>query len=91
MNEANLLLTIPSRFIAAGSRNLPKAATSTDEILQAVVDVPGIGRVCFTYKRTSQKNARSTTSRTEHNFSGTRHGLAAPHYFWLVETAELIA
>ena len=59
MNDTNLLVRIPSQYIAAGSRNLPNADTSTDETLQSVVDVPNIGRVRFTYKRFSHKRSRS--------------------------------
>ncbi len=59
MTDSNLLVTIPGQYIAQGSRNLPNADTSTDETLQAVVDVPNIGRVRLTYKRFSHKRSRS--------------------------------
>lgn len=60
MHGANLLVKIPGQYIAAGSRDLPDAETSTDETQQAVVDVPGIGKVRFTYKRFTHKKGKTT-------------------------------
>jgi hypothetical protein len=55
----NLLVRIPGQCIAAGSRDLPNAATAEQDYQRAVVDVPGIGKVRLTYKRFSDKRARS--------------------------------
>ena len=59
MSKANLLVRIPNQYIAAGSRDLPDAATAADEYQHAIVEVPGIGKVRLTYKRFSDKRARS--------------------------------
>ena len=56
----NLLVKIPGQYIAAGSRSLPNADTSKDETLQAIVDVPNIGRVRLTYTRFKHKKAKTT-------------------------------
>ena len=60
MSDADVLRLIPGQIIAAGSRNLPSTAKSTHATRQLVVNVPGIGRVRFTYKRMSHTKARST-------------------------------
>jgi hypothetical protein len=60
MNDTNLLFKIPGQYISAGSRSLPSAETATDDPQQAVVDVPGIGRVRLTYTRFKHKKAKTT-------------------------------
>ncbi len=60
MADANLLVKIPGQYISVGSRSLPDAATSKEELQQTVIDVPSIGRVRFTYKRFTHKKAKTT-------------------------------
>ena len=56
----NILARIPGEYIADALQTLPNAATAKEEFMEAVVHVPGIGRVRITAKRLKHKRGQST-------------------------------
>ena len=59
MPEA-ILSHIPGHYIAEVLETLPNPATARADEMIAVVNLPGIGRVCIRAKRTAQERGGSS-------------------------------
>jgi hypothetical protein len=57
-DPANILSAIPGEFIAAAAIELPDAETCEEEYQQAILMVPGQGRVLFTFRRFDYKRGK---------------------------------
>jgi hypothetical protein len=51
MDDGNVVRFVPGEYVAAATETLPDAATSTEEVREAVLDVPNMGRLGFTCRR----------------------------------------
>ena len=60
MVEENIIESIPGEFISQALRAMPNAATSPYEERNAVIMVPGIGRVRVICKKMTHKRAKLT-------------------------------
>jgi hypothetical protein len=58
---ANILSRIRGEHVSAASATLPDVYSATEDIVQNVVDVPGIGKVLFTYRRHKYRHHKSTS------------------------------
>jgi hypothetical protein len=47
-DEENLLSKVPSHYAAQAILSLPDAQLSVAEVMEAIIDVPGLGRVKIT-------------------------------------------
>ena len=57
--DENILAQIPGQNIAQALQTLPGARTATDELMDATVDVPGIGTVRIAAKRFRHKHGKA--------------------------------
>lgn len=63
MSEENgILALVPGQFVAQALNALPEAARDTEPCRQAVIDVPGLGRVRFTCRRVVSRKGRAKTA-----------------------------
>jgi hypothetical protein len=56
----NLLSSIPGHYVAQALNTLPDPETAAEEYQQAVIEVPGVGRVRFTCRRHRHMRGKST-------------------------------
>jgi hypothetical protein len=57
----NLLARIPGQYAARALQTLPRAETAADELMEATIDVPGVGRVRITAKRFKHKRGKAVS------------------------------
>lgn len=59
MTDKNILARVPGQYIARALQTLPKAESApVDAIMEASIDVPGIGMVRVTAKRVRHKKGK---------------------------------
>jgi len=59
-DSENVLPRVPSQYLAAALGTLPNAEIAGQDVMEALIDVPDIGRVLVTAKRLKHKRGRST-------------------------------
>jgi hypothetical protein len=57
----DLLPRIPGQYIAHALQTLPRAETAADTLMEATVEVPGVGTVRITAKKAKHRKGRSTS------------------------------
>lgn len=57
----NILSRIRGEHIAQSHRTLPDVYTASEDVVQSVFDVPGIGRVRFTHRRHKYRHHKSSS------------------------------
>jgi hypothetical protein len=60
MQETNILSRIPGEYVAAAGKGLPDVGKTKESEVEATIEVPGHGRVIFTFTRMRHKRGRST-------------------------------
>ena len=58
-DEQNLLSKVPGHYVAQAILSLPDAQSSAGEVMETVIDVPGLGRVKITCRKFRHRKGRS--------------------------------
>jgi hypothetical protein len=58
-DEENVLSKVPGHYVAQAILSLPEAQLSGGEVMEAMIDVPGLGRVKITCRKFRHKKGRS--------------------------------
>jgi hypothetical protein len=60
MEGTDILSRIPGEYVAEAGKGLPDVRTTKGSEIEATLEVPGHGRVVFTFRRMNHKRGRST-------------------------------
>lgn len=58
--SANLLAIIPGEYVSSALRTLPDPTATPGELVESVIEVPGLGRVRFTCRKLSARKGKNT-------------------------------
>ncbi len=59
-DPTNIIGRVPGEYLARATRTLPDPEKATEQFMDAVIDVPGIGTVRVTGKRMKSRKGKST-------------------------------
>jgi len=56
----NILSTLRAEDVRDAQKMLPDVYTATEDVVQTIAAVPGVGRVCFAHLRNKYRHHKST-------------------------------